>query len=229
MHLHEPFFVSVMGTIGSGKTTATRLLSSALGWQFLEENFGENAFLPRFYQDMHAWAFHSQTFFLMEKISQIMSVEGMLTMGSVVQDTPIYQDVYGYARAHHLLHNMDAAEWALYQKIFRSFESFLPKPDLVIYLATSIPTVQKRIRGRGRQYEQSVQDSYLALLEKNNEQWLSSAKDIQILSIDTDDLDLVHSVKARERFVSTVKKALGMGYTTPLVCKPTTDLSSKNA
>jgi len=52
-----------MGTMGSGKTTAARLLARQLHYHLLEENFGENAFLSRFYTDMKRWAFHSQTFF----------------------------------------------------------------------------------------------------------------------------------------------------------------------
>ncbi len=57
-----------MGTLGSGKTTAAQLLAHELHYTLIEENVKENAFLPRFYKDMKRWAFHSQVFFLMEKI-----------------------------------------------------------------------------------------------------------------------------------------------------------------
>ncbi len=201
-------FVSVMGTTGSGKTTAAKLIAAHFHWQLIEENFGDNTFLPRFYKDMARWAFHSQTFFLMEKISQIMSVEGMLTLGSVVQDTPIYQDVYSYAKAHHVLGNMDEAEWRLYQKIFHSFEDFLPHPDLIVYLETSVPVVQKRIKGRGRSYEKEIPKSYLQLLQKHNEEWLNSLRDIKVLKIPTDDLNLVHKKTDQQKFLSWVEEAI---------------------
>lgn len=201
-------FVSVMGTAGSGKTTATRLLSDTFQWQFLEENFGDNAFLPRFYEEMSRWAFHSQTFFLMEKINQILSVEGMLYEGSVIQDTPLYQDVFGYAKSQHTLGNMDDAEWALYQKIFHSFEAYLPKPDLIIYLETSLPVVQERILHRGRSYEQQIPLSYLKTLEKHNTEWLSSQSSIPVIRIGTDKLDIVRSKKAKEVFQSMIEAGL---------------------
>ena len=61
-------YITVMGTLGSGKTTAAQLLAHELHYTLIEENVKENAFLPRFYKDMKRWAFHSQVFFLMEKI-----------------------------------------------------------------------------------------------------------------------------------------------------------------
>lgn len=201
-------FVSVMGTIGSGKSTAVNLLAKHFQWQVLEENFGENAFLPRFYTDPNRWAFHSQTFFLMEKISQLLPVEGMLSLGSVVQDVPIYQDVYGYARTQYALGNMEESEWRLYHKIFKEFEGYMLKPDLIIYLATSLPIVQERIRKRGRSYELEIPDTYLETLRRNNEAWLDSDHGIPIVRIDTDFLNIVRSKKDQSEFLRQVEKGL---------------------
>lgn len=193
-------FISVMGTVGSGKTTASKLLADHFGWQLIEENFGDNAFLPRFYEDPSRWAFHSQTFFLTEKVAQSLSIEGMLTLGGVVQDTPIYQDVFGYARTQHVLGQMDENEWKLYQKIFTSFEAYLPKPDVIIYLETSLPVVQKRIKNRGRSFEEDIPLSYLSELKAQNEAWLDQTT-IPIVRINTDSLNIVTSESARKKFV----------------------------
>ena len=125
--------------MGSGKTTVARLLAKEFKFQLLEENFGENAFLPRFYQDMKRWAFHSQTFFLMEKINQMLATPKLLEKHSVVQDTPIQQDAFSYAKAQHVLGNIDDAEWKLYQKIYYSFEPYFPKPNLIVYLKPRSP------------------------------------------------------------------------------------------
>src|SRR3990167_8714570 len=120
--MSKRLYLSVMGTMGSGKTTVARLIAKELTFHLIEENFGENAFLPRFYHDMKRWAFHSQTFFLMEKITQMLETPKLLQKYSVVQDTPIQQDAFSYAKAQHVLGNIDDAEWRLYQKIYRSFE-----------------------------------------------------------------------------------------------------------
>lgn len=187
--MKKRLYISVMGTMGSGKTTVAKLLAKELKFHLLEENFGENAFLPRFYQDMKRWAFHSQTFFLMEKITQMLETPKFLEKFSVVQDTPIQQDAFSYAKAQHVLEHIDDAEWRLYQKIYKQFEPYFPKPDLIVYLETSIETLQKRIRGRGRGYEQKIPVSYLELLDMLNHKWLSENKLIPVFVVETDGIN----------------------------------------
>lgn len=214
MCMKKNALISVMGTMGSGKTTAARVIAKALGYQLVEENFGENAFLPRFYSDMKRWAFHSQTFFLMEKINQMLESPKLLAKGGVVQDTPIQQDAFSYAKAQHVLGNIDDAEWKLYQKIYKSFEPYFPKPKLIVYLETSVPVVANRIESRGREYEQKIPQSYLELLDMLNHKWLSEnatmkGKKIPVLTVQTDDLNIAKSSIAQETLVKLVIKKLG--------------------
>lgn len=197
-----------MGTMGSGKTTAARVIAKAFGYQLVEEHFGENAFLPRFYKDMKRWAFHSQTFFLMEKINQMLEAPKLLAKGGVVQDTPVQQDAFSYAKAQHVLGNIDDAEWKLYQKIYKSFEPYFPKPKLIIYLETSIPVVVSRIESRGREYEQQIPQSYLELLDMLNHKWLSENKTIPVLTIQTDELNIAKSSIAQQTLIEFVQKKL---------------------
>jgi len=199
-------YISVMGTMGSGKTTAARLLARSLRFTLLEENFGDNAFLSRFYSDMKRWAFHSQTFFLMEKITQMMDTCALLEHHSIIQDTPIQQDAFSYAKAQHVLGNIDDAEWKLYQKIYFSFEPQFPKPKFIIFLDTSVPVISKRIASRGRGYEQEIPEQYLTLLDSLNRAWLSQQKDIPVVTIETDDLNIVTSKKAQQQFLAVVRK-----------------------
>lgn len=197
-----------MGTIGSGKTTAARLIARELKFQLVEENFGGNAFLPRFYQDMKRWAFHSQTFYLMEKITQMLETPKLLEKGPVVQDTPIQQDAFSYAKAQHVLGNIDDAEWKLYQKIYKSFEQYFQKPDCIIFLETSIDSIADRIEKRGREYEQKIPQSYLELLDMLNHKWLTENKKIPVLRIKTDGLNIVTSKIAQQNLIHAVRKKL---------------------
>lgn len=197
-----------MGTLGSGKTTVSRLLAKELKFHLLEENFGENAFLPRFYQDMKRWAFHSQAFFLMEKITQMLETTKLLDKHSVIQDTPIQQDAFSYAKAQHVLGNIDDAEWKLYLKIYYSFEPYFPKLNLIVFLETSVSSLADRIESRGRGYEQKIPQSYLELLDMLNHKWLSDNKKIPLLTIETDGLNIVRSKIAQEKLISQVKKKL---------------------
>lgn len=208
MPMKKSVYISVMGTIGSGKTTAARLIAKAFRFRLIEENFGQNLFLPRFYQDMKRWAFHSQTFFLMEKINQMMETRELLLTHSVVQDTPIQQDAFSYAKAQHVLGNIDDAEWKLYQKIYSSFESYFPTPDLIIHLSASVPTLVKRIDSRGRTYEKHIPQSYLELLDMLNHRWAGASAAVPVLTIETDGLNFVRSAAAQKKLVSTIAKRL---------------------
>lgn len=201
-------YITVMGTLGSGKTTAARLLARELNFKLLEENVEENAFLPRFYKDMSRWAFHSQVFFLMEKIRQMLEAKSLLSETPVVQDTPITQDVYSYAKAQHELGNMDDAEWTLYHKIFNEFTPHFPKPNLIVFLDTSIPEIEKRIEERGRGYEQAIPTEYLTLLDNLNRKWLAENKTIPVVMIKTDSLDIARNKDAQAQFLSIVRTAL---------------------
>ncbi len=212
--------------MGSGKTTVARLLSKALKFHLVEENFGENAFLALFYKDMKRWAFHSQTFFLMEKTGQLLEAGRVLSnakdpvwkkgYAGIIQDTPIQQDVFSYAKAQHVLEHIDDSEWRLYQKIYKQFEPYFPTPDLIVYLETSIDKILERIGSRGRGYEQKIPQSYLELLDMLNHRWLSenlsaqAGKTIPILTIKTDGLNIIRSKAARKKLVVAVKERLRM-------------------
>jgi deoxyadenosine/deoxycytidine kinase len=197
-----------MGTMGSGKTTVANLLAKQLQYTLIEENFGDNAFLSRFYHDMNRWAFHSQTFFLMEKISQMFQVKRLLETSNVIQDTPITQDVYSYANAQHMLGHIDTQEWSLYQKIYQSFEPFIPKPDYIIYLETSLSNVVNRISKRGRPFEQHIPQKYLQLLEDLNTQWLKKNKTIPIIRIQTDQINIVSSKIDQKQILHIIRDTL---------------------
>ncbi len=203
---HE--YIAVMGTLGSGKTTAARLLSRELNFTLNEETVEENAFLPRFYQDMKRWAFHSQTFFLMEKIRQMIATKSQLKTTPVVQDTPIVQDVFSYAKAQHALGNMDDAEWALYRKIYEEYAPMFPKPDLIVFLDTSIAEIERRIRERGRGFEQDIPTEYLRLLDSLNREWLAQNNDIPVIVFHSDSLDISRNKDVQAQFVSLVRNAL---------------------
>ena len=60
--------VVVAGNIGVGKTSLTERIGSRLGWWTVR--VADNPYLPDFYADMHAWAFHLQIFFLGHRADQ---------------------------------------------------------------------------------------------------------------------------------------------------------------
>lgn len=208
--MKKTFYLAVAGTMGVGKTTAARFLAEKLQAHLLEENFGENQFLPRFYQEMSRWAFHSQTFFLLEKIKQTLETKRFLLAGQlIIQDTPLIQDVQSYAKAQFVLGNMDEAEFTLYTKIYAMFVKKIPKPDLIVYLDASIPTILKRVNRRQRGFEAKVPRPYIQLLDKLNRQWVRKLDHAKVLRLKTDKLDLVANQEDIDRFIEIVKTKIG--------------------
>jgi deoxyadenosine/deoxycytidine kinase len=154
----------------------------------------------------------------MEKTQQLLEVARVLSLPKdpvwkkgargIVQDTPIQQDAFSYAKAQHVLGNIDDAEWRLYQKIYKSFEPYFPKPDLIVYLETTVPILADRIGKRGRGYEQEIPLSYLELLDMLNKRWLSENKIIPVIMVETDGLNIVRKKSAKEKMLAQIKKRL---------------------
>ena len=202
-------YVSVAGLLGSGKTTASNLLAEQLGFHLFEEKVNENKFLPLFYAEPKRWAFHSQLFYLREKSSQLVKIKNIINETNVIQDSPIHQDYLTYAKAQQKLGHMNEDEFALYEKMFNVLNRDVPTPNLIIQLNASVPTIMERIKKRARSYEKSIDPSYVELLSELQNEWLSNNPKINIISINTDDLNIATNPKHQEEFIEKVKKHLG--------------------
>lgn len=200
--------ITIMGTLGIGKTTYASLIAERLGYTLVTERYQENPFLAKFYEDMPRWAFHSQSFFLLEKAKQLEDISTMLESSGVVQDTPIFQDVYTYALAQHKLGNMTEDEWQLYTKQYTHLIPHLPKPSLIVYLSGTIHTIMQRIKARGRSFEQNIPESYIRLLHQLNGQLIETHKNIPTLFVDCDTIDIVHSDADKEKVVSMIEQTV---------------------
>ena len=60
-------FVAMAGNIGSGKTTAAKLISQSFGFELFDEPVVDNRFLKDYYADMRRWSFTLQLEFLIRR------------------------------------------------------------------------------------------------------------------------------------------------------------------
>lgn len=206
------FYLATAGTMGSGKTTVAHLIARHLGFHLLLENFGDNQFLPRFYQDMKRWAFHSQTFYLMEKITQMLETKQLLKMHHVVQDTAIYQDVFSYAKAQFVLGNMDDVEFALYSKIYASFVNRLPVPDLIIYLKVPIRVLLTRVANRKQSVEKRQKYEYVKILDDYNWNWVKKQPKEKVIVVDAHKYNFVENQDNINKLIANIKSKLKYHY-----------------
>jgi len=182
-------FVAVAGNIGVGKSTLVEKLAARLGWEPFYEPVGENPYLSDFYQDMQAWSFHSQIFFLTRRLRAHRELVDHPT--SAIQDRTVYEDAEVFAHNLYLQHYMTERDYESYRELYRILVTFLPPPDLVVYLRSSVDTLVTRITQRGRTYEQEIQSEYLKRLNNLYQSWVDGFTLCPVLTVPADDLDYV--------------------------------------
>jgi deoxyadenosine/deoxycytidine kinase len=136
--------IAIAGNIGAGKSTLVRLFSQRLEWDPFFEPVSENPYLADFYNDMPAWGFHSQIYFLTHRVR--IHQQLFKHPSSVIQDRSIYEDAEVFACNLYQQGYISQRDYETYHLLYTTLTEFLPPPDLVIYLRASIPTLVKRIQ-----------------------------------------------------------------------------------
>jgi deoxyadenosine/deoxycytidine kinase len=185
----------------------TERIGSRLGWRTDFESVADNPYLPDFYADMRAWAFHLQIFFLGHRADQYL--EAARDPRSAILDRSIYEDAYIFARALHHMGNLSERDYLAFRKLFDLVMNSLPLPNLLVYLKCPAETLMKRIQKRARNMETGITIDYLKLLESFYDEWLISFDLCPVLTIPTDDLDFVHQPMALELVVERIQEKLG--------------------
>jgi deoxyadenosine/deoxycytidine kinase len=198
--------IVLAGNIGTGKTSLTERLGARLGWQSAFESVADNPYLADFYNDMRAWSYHLQIFFLGHRAQQYLELAS--SPQSAILDRSIYEDAHIFARALHHLGNLNERDYFSYRSVFDLVVAHLPPPDLLIYLKAPVSVLLKRIQSRGRAIEGGITDEYLSLLDSFYEEWLQTFDVCPVLTIRTDDLDFVHKARHLDTVVNRIQDKL---------------------
>ncbi|MBI5959952.1 MAG: deoxynucleoside kinase [Chloroflexi bacterium] len=199
-------FVAVAGNIGVGKSTLTVILAEAFGWKPFYEAVDENPYLVDFYADMRQWSFHSQVFFLSRRLQHHRQLVDH--PGSVVQDRSVYEDAEIFARNLYDQGQMTPRDYCAYRDLYEGIRSFLPPPDLLIYLKSSVKTLVARIKQRGRDFERDISPDYLSRLNGLYDGWIERWNSCPVLVIPADEMDFQHDLLARETIITGVRESL---------------------
>ncbi len=199
-------YLVLAGNIGAGKSTLVGLLAKRLGFMPYYEPVAENPYLTDFYADMGRWALQSQLFFLTHRVKTHRAL--MDDPCSVVQDRSLYEDAEVFARNLREQGALSGRDWSTYRELYTTVADLLPPPDLVIYLRASVPTLKKRIAKRGRDFEASIPDEYLAGLNRLYEEWIEGFDRAPVLVVPGDRLDFVEESADFRAIASTIAERL---------------------
>ena len=200
-------FITIDGNTGAGKTTLTKMLAQDFGGELILEEFVDNPFLPLFYATPERYAFSTELYFLIDRYEQL-------------QETLNKKDLYGqlhfadYIFTKSLLYakaNLEGEEYRLFERIFNTFLTNLPEPELFIYLHSKADRLVQNIQKRGRDFEQVVRKTYLQTVEDIYFDYFQQNKHLRILIILADDIDFVENPAHYQAIREAVTKEFDPG------------------
>lgn len=200
-----PFYLSISGNIGVGKSTVCAMVGGALGWPTYYEPVDDNPYIADYYKDMPRWAFHLQIYFLSKRFEVQKEI---IDLGcSAVQDRTIYEDVDIFAKVLNQRGAMDDRDYENYREVFHNMVSFLRPPDLVLYLRASVDASMSRIAERGRECESDIPRDFIQDLHDAYEEWILDAEEIcPVRIIDTERVNLRDDPAAQRELLDHIAR-----------------------
>ncbi|MBS1737376.1 MAG: deoxynucleoside kinase [Bacteroidetes bacterium] len=194
-------FITVEGNIGAGKTTLATILSRHFNARLILEEFADNPFLPKFYENKDQYAFPLELFFMAERYKQL---KELLHTKDLFRTTTISDYLFTKCLLFAKV-NLPEQEYLLYQKLFEIINPQLIQPDLLIYLHAPVTRLKENIKKRNRSYEQSIDPDYLFSLQQTYTQYIKQHS-LKTLFIDASNADFLSNDAHVEAVLNALEK-----------------------
>ncbi|MFO7998555.1 MAG: deoxynucleoside kinase [Bacteroidales bacterium] len=202
-------YIAIEGNIGAGKTTLASKIADRFNGKLILEQFEDNPFLAKFYDDPDKYAFPLELSFLAERYQQLRKelASQELFSSFTISDYFLNKSLI-FARK-----TLNDDEYQLFITLFNIMNANLPRPDLLVHLFVSVKKLQQNIRNRGREYEQRIPDQYLEKIQDSYFNYLKQQPHLRILLLDINELDFVAYPAHFHLIVDTIGKDYPRGLT----------------
>ena len=199
-------FITIEGNIGAGKTTLAHLLSKKLNARLILEEFAENPFLAKFYENPGQYAFPLELFFMAERYKQL---KDLLHTKDIFQNVTISDYLFTKCLLFAKV-NLPSEEFRLYQKLFDIIHQQLLHPDILVYLHAPVKKLQQNIKNRQREYEQAIPDEYLFSIQETYTSYIKQ-HNIKTIFIDVTNADFLGNEKHLQIVLDALDKDFDEG------------------
>ncbi len=201
--------IAVEGAPKSQKTKLTQILGPLLGGRVVLDRM-DNPYLKDFYDEKEGASFLSQLVFLVNRYHQQLRLsQRNLFEERIICDYLFEKDkIYAYQ-------TLSDEELIVYERIYSILSERTPRPDLVIYLQISLPTLLKRIAKDGNQMEKNISEKYLGDLVEAFDYFFFNYQATPLLVVKADELDLT-----REEEITDIVETLAQVKKGPLFYVP---------
>jgi deoxyadenosine/deoxycytidine kinase len=175
--------IAIEGVLKSGKTKLANSLAQKIGGRVIFDRL-ENPYMKDFYDEKEGAALLAQLVFLVNRnYQQSRLMQRDLFEERVICDYIIEKDkIYAYQ-------TLADDELIVYEKIYSILADRVARPDLIIYLQISLPSLLKRIAKEGSALEKNISEKYLEDILEAFDYFFFNYQAAPLLVVKADDLD----------------------------------------
>jgi deoxyadenosine/deoxycytidine kinase len=193
-------YIAIEGNIGAGKTSLATKIAEQFGGKLILEQFSDNPFLPKFYENPERYSFPLELSFLAARYKQLINEISStdLFKSFTIADYYFVKSMI-FARA-----TLHVDEFNLYHQLFDIIYKQLPFPDLYVYLHQNVEQLLENIKKRGRAYEQEISADYLLQIQNSYFSYFKTMNDFPVVAIDCSSIDFVDNPDHYSQVLDTI-------------------------